>query len=70
VSEFSGKDHRQFRSSQDSLSTTFDIEVCKDINASLVDYVHEITKPFFELFNFFSLKVENVKSHIEHYLSY
>jgi len=47
-----------------SISSSYEIETCKNIRDSLASYIHSITKSLFEIFNFFSVSIEGVENHI------
>lgn len=50
---------------QDSVYSTYTIQNCKEIKATLIHDVTKITMPLFEVFNFFSLTEDQVKGHIK-----
>ncbi len=51
-------------SSQDSIQSTYTIQNCMNIKKNLIEDVTKITRPLFEVFNFFSLTEDQVKGHI------
>ncbi len=50
---------------QQSVSSTLEIPSCSSIKGNLINDVHKITRPLFEVFNFFSITEEQLKGHIQ-----
>jgi hypothetical protein len=49
----------------ETIESSVTISECGKIKQNLIRDVHEITRPLFESFNFFSVTEEQIKSHIK-----